>query len=391
MGFYSEYLDRNFNFPDLSAERKTQLRRISEVRDGRDILVYAADLDKQGAPVSLNYGDLLPINDQLSNLSGAALDLIIETPGGSGEVAEDVVRLLRAKYQDVAVIVPGWSKSAGTMIVMAADDILMGPASAIGPIDPQINLQGKQFSVDALLDGFEKIKKEVVDTGNLNKAYIPMLQGISPGELQAASNQRNFAKELVTESLRKYKFRQWTNHRSDGRVVTDQERRDQAEAIANELRNHNRWLTHGRSIKIADLESLGLRITDYSKQPKLAEAIGRYYVLLQMTFATNIYKVIETPSSQIYRFMVPQGGAMRQLAPTAQQQQAQMADVELECSSCHTKSKVQANFGQARTLRPGYAAFPQDNKFHCPQCGTMIDLADLRRQLESQAKQPIVA
>ena len=87
----------------------------------------------------------------------------------------------------------------------------------LGPIDAQIFYQGKRFSADALLEGMEKIKKEVVDTGTLNRAYIPILQGISPGELQNAENALSFAKILVTQWLAQYKFRTWTTHSSNGR------------------------------------------------------------------------------------------------------------------------------------------------------------------------------
>jgi hypothetical protein len=47
-----------------------------------------------------------------------------------------------------------------------------------------------------------------------------------------------------------------------------------------------------------------LNITNYSETPDLDEVIVRYYTLLQMTFATNIYKIFETPESQVVRFMV---------------------------------------------------------------------------------------
>lgn len=57
MGIYSEYLERNFDFDGLAAERKIQLARISELR-GRDVLVYAADLEKTGVPTSIDYSDL---------------------------------------------------------------------------------------------------------------------------------------------------------------------------------------------------------------------------------------------------------------------------------------------------------------------------------------------
>lgn len=111
MGIYSNYLDQHLNFGDLVALRKEQLKRISALRGDRDVLVMASDVDQQGLPIQIGYDDLLPVSDQLSNLSGSALDLILETPGGSGEVAEDIVRLLRGKYDVLSVIVPGCTKA----------------------------------------------------------------------------------------------------------------------------------------------------------------------------------------------------------------------------------------------------------------------------------------
>jgi ClpP class serine protease len=146
MGIYSEYIDRFTagNFKELLTERKLQLARISALRE-RDVLVFAADINKQIPQISIDYSDLLPFTDQLSNLKGDNLDLILETPGGAGEVAEDLVKAMRAKYRNVAVIIPGWAKSAGTIMAMAADEILMGPNSGLGPIDAQITNQGKRF------------------------------------------------------------------------------------------------------------------------------------------------------------------------------------------------------------------------------------------------------
>lgn len=388
MGIYGEYLDRNLSFQDLTAERKKQLRSISALRGGRDVLVLAADLNKGGinAPISITYSDLLPISDQLSNLRSRALDLILETPGGAGEIAEDVVRLIRGRYDDVGVIIPGCAKSAGTIMAMAADEILMEPVSALGPIDAQLFWQGKVFSADALIEGMEKIKEEVVKTGVLNKAYIPILQGISPGELQSAENALEFAKVLVTDWLKRYKFRTWTHHASTGKPVTDKDREVRANAIAKTLCNHRLWKTHGRSIKLTDLEAMRLKITDYSKTPELAEAIRRYYTLLQMSFATNIYKVFETPESQIYRFMAPQVPPPAAATPVG----ANIGTLELTCGKCGKVSRVQANLGERQPLEPGSIPFPADNKFACPGCGTVADLSDARRQLEAQSKKPVV-
>jgi ClpP class serine protease len=243
MGVLSDYIAQGLTFDQITAERKVQLNAISTARGHRDILVYAADMMKQGAPTGLDYSDLAPIADQLANLSGQAIDVILETPGGLAEVAEDVVRVLHDKYDEVAFIIPGWAKSAGTIMAMAGNEILMGTTSALGPIDAQQVTPGKQFSADAFLEGLEKIKAETDRTGSLNRAYIPILQGISPGEIQAAQNAMKFSRVLVGEWLAKYKFKNWVTHSGNGQPVTSRQRRARAQAIARKLGNHRRWLT----------------------------------------------------------------------------------------------------------------------------------------------------
>lgn len=380
VGMYAEYLDRNLDFQALAEERKTQLQRIAELRGGRDVLVFAADFSKHQAPVSISYADLVPFFDQLSNLRGTKLDLILETPGGSGEVAEDMIRALRGRYEHIGVIVPGWAKSAGTIIAMSADEILMEPSSALGPIDAQIGSQGKVFSAGALLEGLDKIKREVAETGVLNKAYIPILQGISPGEIEHARNAQEFAKTLVTDCLVRYKFKYWHTHSSTGQEVTDDEKRRRAGEIADQLRDHARWLTHGRSIKLDDFAQMRLLMSDYAENAPLAEAIRRYHTLLRMTFDTNVYKVFETPVSQIYRFIMPVGEA----------RPGKAVKIAIRCEKCNRAWSVQANLEPNQTIEPGCVPFPPGNKLRCPECNTEHDLSDLRRQIEMQAKRPII-
>jgi Serine dehydrogenase proteinase len=396
MGAYTEYLDRKLSFQALTAERKRQLARISELRGGRDVLVFAASLSARNVPTSIEYSDLLPIRDQLAGLGGKALDLVLETPGGSGEVAEDIVRLLRSKYPDLAVIVPGWAKSAGTIITMAGDEILMESSSALGPIDAQIIREGKVFSADALIEGMDKIKEQVEKSGKLNLAYVPILQALSPGEIQHAENALKFARKLVTDWLATYKFKNWVTHSSTGLPVTDNDKRERAEEVAKQLCDHRRWLTHARSINLADLRSMRLKIEDYSDTPDLADAIRRYYTLLQITFSSNIYKVFETPKTQILRGMALIPSAMpatpAAIPPRAQSPElAPTAHLNVECGRCGTPSVVQANLGKPSPLTPGARPFPPDNRYRCPNCGLEIDLSDLRRQVEAQSKRPVVA
>ena len=386
MGFYSEYLEKQLSFQDLTKERKGQLKKISELRGNRDVLVYAADLNKRVDAISINYADLIPISDQLSNLNGDKIDFIIETPGGAGEVAEDIVRLLHDKYKEVGIIIPGWAKSAGTIIAMSGDEILMGELSALGPIDAQLNWQGKHFSAHALLEGFKKIKKEIEETGVLNKAYIPILQGISPGEIENADNALKFAAELVKKWLVQYKFKNWSIHSSNQQPVTLQEKENRADEIAKKLCDHSFWKTHGRSIKIKDFGEMKVKITDYRENKELNEAITRYYTLLQMTFATNIYKIFETKDSQIYRSLIPSMPRQNEINPT----NVNNVIIDFECSNCKHHSKIQANLNQKQPIQTGGTEFPKDNKFKCPNCQTENDLSELRRAIEAQTKKTIV-
>ena len=386
MGIYSEYLDKHLNFPELTKERKAQLNRISEIRNNRAIFVFASALTKRAA-TSIDYDDLLPISDQLSNLKGEKIDVILETPGGYAEIAEDIVKLIRNKFSEVTMIIPGYAKSAGTIMAMAGDEILMEPASALGPIDAQIIQGNKRYSAHAFLEGLKKIKKESSESGTLNLAYIPILQNISPGDIQTCENLLDFSKSMVTDWLKNYKFKYWEKHSSSGKNVTEEEKEQRAKAIAGDLCDHGKWLTHDRSIKIEDLDRMCLKVQDYSKNSYLHEAISRYYTLLKITFdTTNIFKLFETIDSQIYRFTSPVSSPL----PMPGKVMPDSAKIDFECPNCKNVTKIQANLKKGIPIEKGAIPFPNNNVLICPNCKNNIDLSALRRQIEMQLKTGII-
>jgi len=397
VGIYTEYLNSiGPDYKTLETERRNQLGRIGQLR-GRAVLAIAADLtgrqNKLNAPVAIDFTDILPISDLLAELSGDGIDVILETPGGSAERAEDIVRMLRDKFKSVAFIVPGAAMSAGTILVMSGDEILMDTNSSLGPIDAQIQFgYGKWFSAEAFLTGFDAIKAEAAASGNLNRAYIPILQNISPAEIQHCRNALDFAKVLVTDWLAKWKFLNWKSHSSTGQPVTDPEKRARAGEIASELCNHSKWLTHGRGVKLEDLRRMGLKITDYGASTDLNDAIRRYYTLMQMTFdGTAIFKYFETPKTVLARFLTqaiqapPPSLVAQPVAP-----QASIATVSFSCPKCGTVTPVQANLDQPQPLQPGAEPFPADNQFKCPSCGTLTDLGSTRQAIEAQTKKQVV-
>jgi hypothetical protein len=393
LGILSDYITNpSFGPQELETERKHQLRRIGAIR-GRATIAYAARLTPipgLALPVDLNFGDLLPFHELLSELAGDDIDVILETPGGDGVVARDMVELLHERFKrQVAFVIPGWAKSAGTIMAMGGHEILMGPTSALGPIDAQLQFEGKRFSADALLEGMQQIQEDVKKHG-LSPALIPMLQRISPGDLQNAKNAMDFARVTVTEWLCKYKFATWTHHRthSPGTEVTPEEREERARTIARDLSNHSRWKTHGRSLRLPDLIAMGLEITDYSKDPDLNDAIQRYYVLQRMTLdAGNAFKLIETPDRQvIQRFAHPMQPSDARPAPIAPQSSL---TAEVGCKACGTQWKVQLNVAPGTPLAAGAVAYPQGDKLTC-RCGAVLDLTAIREQVEVACGRPVI-
>jgi len=66
------------------------------------------------------------------------IDLIIHTPGGIVLAAMQIARAVEAHSAKVTAYVPVYAMSGGTLIALAADEIVMGEFSVLGPIDPQI-------------------------------------------------------------------------------------------------------------------------------------------------------------------------------------------------------------------------------------------------------------
>jgi ClpP class serine protease len=66
------------------------------------------------------------------------IDLILHTPGGLVLAAMQIARAVEAHPGRVRVMVPVYAMSGGTLVALAADEIVMGEFSVLGPIDPQL-------------------------------------------------------------------------------------------------------------------------------------------------------------------------------------------------------------------------------------------------------------
>lgn len=125
------------SFDDL---RTKYIYKLSEYTRRNVIAYYSGWLKPlKSQNIDINDSDITGFMNAIRGLDpDKGLDLILHTPGGNPTATEGIVKYLHSKFKDdIRVIVPQMSMSAGTMLACSAKTIIMGKHSCLGPIDPQ--------------------------------------------------------------------------------------------------------------------------------------------------------------------------------------------------------------------------------------------------------------
>jgi hypothetical protein len=211
------------------------------------------------------------------------LIVVIETPGGYIDAAERIARILRHHYNRVDFLVPSFAMSAGTILVMSGDSILMDYASVLGPIDPQVEVEGAAHLVPALgyLVQYERLVEKSKD-GSLTTAELAFLiQNFDAAQLYRYEQERELSIALLEDWLVNHKFKNWKETETQRTKVTKQMRKDRAREIAEKLNDTERWHSHSRGIPMEVVRrDLNLLVDDFGQDPKLGPAVHDYYRLL---------------------------------------------------------------------------------------------------------------
>ena len=213
------------------------------------------------------------------------LFVILTTGGGSAIAVERYVNILRHHYKEVNFIVPDYAFSAGTIFCMSGDDIYMDYFSVLGPIDPQI--KNKEGNWVAALGYLDKVNELIAKAKNneLTQAEFIILKDFDLAELKGYEQAKELTIALLKKWLVKVKFKNWGAHGTNvallGQEVTEEQKEERAEEIADMLSDNNLWKSHGRPINIETLEKdLRLKIIDYSNNDDLRDLVREYYDLL---------------------------------------------------------------------------------------------------------------
>jgi Serine dehydrogenase proteinase len=153
--------------------------------------------------------------DLLDNIGPTKkISLILHTNGGQTAVVWRLVNLIHTFCDDLEVIVPLKALSAGTLMSLGADRLIMTKQAALGPIDPSLNhplapavQAGPQIarvpvSVEAVRGYLDMVRNElqIKDSGQLTSVMIDLSNKIHPlvlGEIFRSRTQIRFLAEKL--------------------------------------------------------------------------------------------------------------------------------------------------------------------------------------------------
>ncbi|WP_288882567.1 SDH family Clp fold serine proteinase [Pedobacter panaciterrae] len=299
---------------NMAKEFQIAIDGISAIRQ-RPVICYIANVgnDKLNGSRAIDASDDLPFAEMVSSVPSEhkEIDVLIVTPGGSGDQVARFVNHLRPRFEKVTFIIPNVAMSAGTILAMSGDDIIMDSRATIGPIDPQVLRQDGSFapaqSILTVIKEIQERGQRLIDAGkNPLWTDLQVLNKIDAKEIGIALNGSKFSIELVADYLYNYKFKNWTVH-STGIAVTDAEKKARSKEVAEKLCDHGEWKTHSRGItREVAWEVCKIKITHPESIEGLDQAIRRFWAFLYWSFeSTQIYKMFISKNYTIFKTSKP--------------------------------------------------------------------------------------
>lgn len=282
--------------PDFDGVRRKYLFQMRK-HTGRPVILYASTwLQKESPPFVTIIGDedIHALMEVTNGLRGKKLDLILHSPGGSPTAVEAIVTYLRSRFDHIRVIVPQLAMSAATMLACAANEILMGKHSFLGPTDPQIVLSTplgmRSVPAQATLDQFSRAQRECTDPTKL-AAWLPMLTQYGPDLLVQCESALELSRELVRKWLETYMFKD----------LEDKDRKKKSSDISSWLANHKLFKSHGRHLSRANLIEQGLVIRSLESDEKLQDlSLSVFHATAHTFSATPAVKIVENHAGRAF-------------------------------------------------------------------------------------------
>lgn len=253
--------------------RQSLIKQI-EKETNRTLICYvsgkAATIDRDHIAGFMEILHNIPVEENI--------DLLLHTRGGDIDAAEKLMALVQSTVGggEFRVIIPDFAKSAGTLIALGANKLIMSDSSELGTIDPQIwsaDGRGNEIchSVLTYLDAF-KIHSTALKNDPEDPVAKLMLSKLDPTTHRyfetIRDRARNFAEDQLKRKGKNFSY------------------------IASALMDTKRWPSHGQMIKWQDVKDIGLDVEYLPTKSESWQAYWRLYCLLRIAIkdSQNIFE-----------------------------------------------------------------------------------------------------
>ena len=229
----------------------------------------------------IEHDDAIYFRDLLHRIgNNENIELMLHTPGGDIDAAEKLILMIRDKIGNgrFRIVVPHRAKSAGTLMVLGADTVVMSDTSELGPIDPQVRIPDKDgghkwVAAQNYLDAYAEHAKTLNANPNDNAATM-MLAKLDPVLRQTCLAVMDRSRKLAENLLKQ------------GRILSDP---TSWTLTASELIDTKRWRTHSQVISWRDAKDkkIGLRVNYIHPHDSLWQQYWKLYCLQRLELKDN--------------------------------------------------------------------------------------------------------
>lgn len=295
-------------FEVLEVQKKARQRLLEELEifnKGKKS-AYIGFLCSEAIGASIDSDDIPAFGDVLLSIGDVdQLNLIINSPGGDGTVAEKIIELCRAYCKELRVIVPNRAKSAATIIALGADEIVMGYCSELDPIDAQVvigvggvlHFISAQSFIDART-GLEERFKEATKNKEDPRPILQQIASLDSPFIDHCEKLMEFSREVAKKYLAKYMFS----------GIKPLAKRSQAiDNAVERLSAVNIFKVHGRMVDgNAAKTELNLNVKLLGKRDQMWKKLWQYYVRADVMLTRGrAAKLIESKDSFFVKTAAP--------------------------------------------------------------------------------------
>jgi len=240
----------------LRYKRQDLIREIEKLT-GHKLICYLA-----GHAAEITRDDAMFFGDLLHNIpADHPIDLLLQTPGGDIDAAEKLISMVRNRVGNakLRVIVPDYAKSAGTLIAIGADVVVMSDSSELGPIDPQVTMIDPSgnlvtMPIHSYLEAFRE-HSDALRKNPDDPVAMVMLKKLDPAKVKHFETVLRRARTIAEELLMQGMLRS----PPPGSTIS-------FSSIAASLLDPTRWLSHGQMICAEDAIEIGLTVDKRNPQ-----------------------------------------------------------------------------------------------------------------------------